>query len=177
MVDRLILVGMMGAGKTTIGHLLADRLGWRSFDSDAQIIADTGHSVPELFAAKGEAAFRAEEERVLTEALSGDEPVVVSAAGGVVLSPANRALLARSGTVVWLRADPRVLAGRVGDGTGRPLLDDDPSSALLALYEVRRPLYDSVASLAVDVDVLTPAEVVERILVGTGLGSGTGGPS
>jgi shikimate kinase len=131
---------------------------------------DTGYSVPELFALRGEAAFRAEEERVLNEALSRDEPVVVSAAGGVVLSAANRALLTRSGTVVWLRADPVVLAGRVGDGRGRPLLDDDPAAALMALYEVRQPLYDSVASLTVDVDALTPGEVVERILVGTGLG-------
>jgi len=177
MVDRLILVGMMGAGKTTVGRLLADRLGWRFFDSDAQIMEDTGHTVPELFAERGEAAFRAEEERVLTDALSGDEPVVVSAAGGVVLSPTNRALLTRSGTVVWLRADPGVLAGRVGDGAGRPLLDDDPASALTALYEVRRPLYDSVASLAVDVDSLTPDEVVERILTGTGLGGGRGSGS
>ena len=169
MVDRLILVGMMGAGKTTIGRLLAARLGWRSFDSDAQIIADTGHSVPELFADRGEAAFRAEEERVLTEALSGHEPVVVSAAGGVVLSPSNRDLLARSGTVVWLRADPGVLAHRVGDGEGRPLLDDDPASALAALYEVRRPLYESVASVVVDVDACTPDEVVDQILASTGL--------
>ena len=60
MVDRLILVGMMGAGKTTVGRLLAERLGWRSFDSDAQIMEDTGHTVPELFAERGEAAFRAE---------------------------------------------------------------------------------------------------------------------
>lgn len=175
MVDRLILVGMMGAGKTTVGRLLAERLGWRSLDSDAQIMEDTGHTVPELFALRGEAAFRAEEERVLGEALSGDESVVVSAAAGVVLSPSNRALLARSGTVVWLRADPVVLADRVGDGAGRPLLDDDPAAALVALYEVRRPLYEAVASLAVDVDALTPDEVVERILVGTGLGTGTGG--
>ncbi len=175
MVDRLILVGMMGAGKTTVGRLLAERLGWRSLDSDAQIMEDTGHTVPELFAERGEAAFRAEEERVLNEALSGDEPVVVSAAGGVVLSPSNRELLARSGTVVWLRAEPVVLAGRVGDGAGRPLLDDDPASALVALYGVRRPLYESVASLVVDVDDLTPGEVVERILAGTGLGTRTGG--
>jgi shikimate kinase len=168
MVDRLILVGMMGAGKSTVGRLLADRLGWRSFDSDAQIMADTGHTVPELFAERGEAAFRAEEERVLTEALSGDEPVVVSAAGGVVLSASNRALLTGSGTVVWLRADPAVLAGRVGDGAGRPLLDDDPATALADLYEVRRPLYQSVASLVVDVDALAPEDVVEQILAGTG---------
>jgi shikimate kinase len=171
MVDRLILVGMMGAGKTTVGRMLAERLGWRSFDSDAQIKEDTGYTVPELFAERGESAFRAEEERVLAEALAGDEPVVVSAAGGVVLSPANRALLTRSGTVVWLRADPGVLAARVGDGTGRPLLDDDPATVLASLYEVRRPLYESVATLAVDVGALTPDEVVERILAGTGFGA------
>jgi shikimate kinase len=140
MVDRIILVGMMGVGKTTTGRLLAERLDWPYLDSDEQVMADTGRSVPELFAERGEAAFRAEEERVLAEALAGEGPVVVSAAGGVVLSPANRELLARSGTVVWLRADPGVLAGRVGDGAGRPLLDDDPASALSALDAVRRPL-------------------------------------
>jgi shikimate kinase len=168
MVDRIILVGMMGVGKTTTGRLLAERLDWPYLDSDEQVMADTGRSVPELFAERGEAAFRAEEERVLAEALAGEGPVVVSAAGGVVLSPANRELLARSGTVVWLRADPGVLAGRVGDGAGRPLLDDDPASALSALDAVRRPLYHSVADVVVDVDHLAPAEVVERVLLGTG---------
>jgi len=172
MVDRIILVGMMGAGKTTTGRLLADRLDWPYLDSDEQVVAETGRTVPELFAERGEAGFRAEEERVLTDALSGDRPVVVSAAGGVVLSPANRDLLAHSGTVVWLRADPGVLAGRVGDGVGRPLLDDDPAAALSALYEVRRPFYQSVAHVVVDVDHLAPGEVVERILAVTGLRPG-----
>jgi shikimate kinase len=174
MVDRIILVGMMGAGKTTVGQLLAGRLGWGYLDSDAQVMAATGRTVPELFAEEGEAVFRAEEERVLAVALSGDQPVVVSAAGGVVLSPANRALLARSGTVVWLRADPEVLAGRVGDGAGRPLLDDDPASALVELDRVRRPLYEAVADLVVDVDHLLPDQVVDQILAGTGFGSGGG---
>jgi shikimate kinase len=172
MVDRIILVGMMGVGKTTAGRLLAARLGWPYLDSDEQVMAETGRSVPELFAERGEAAFRAEEERVLREALSGRGPVVVSAAGGVVLSAANRELLSRSGTVVWLRADPEVLAGRVGDGTGRPLLDDDPASALTALDEVRRPLYRSVADVVVDVDHLTPDEVVAQVLAGTGRPTG-----
>ncbi len=169
MVERIVLVGMMGVGKTTTGRLLADRLGWPYLDSDAQVMADTGRSVPELFAEHGEAAFRAEEARVLSEALSGEDPVVVSAAGGVVLSPDNRDLLARSGTVVWLRADPAVLTERVGDGAGRPLLDDDPAAALASLYEVRRPLYASVADVVVDVDDLAPAEVVDRVLTETGL--------
>jgi shikimate kinase len=164
MVDRLILVGMMGVGKTTVGQLLAHRLGWGHLDSDAQVMADTGRTVPELFAEFGEAEFRAHEARVLAVALSGADPVVVSAAGGVVLSESNRGLLVRSGTVVWLRADPGVLAGRVGDGAGRPLLDDDPAAALIELERVRRPLYESVAGVTVDVDQLTPSEVADRVL-------------
>lgn len=164
MVDRIILVGMMGAGKTTVGRSLADRLGWRHCDSDEQVMEATGRTVPELFADHGEDAFRAEEARVLARALTGDEPVVVSAAGGVVLSAANRDLIASSGLVVWLRADPELLARRVGTGTGRPLLDGDPASRLVALDAVRRPLYETLAQVTIDVDDLTPSEVVERIL-------------
>jgi shikimate kinase len=174
MVDRLILVGMMGAGKSTVGRLAAERLGWGYLDSDAQVMAETGRTVPELFAERGEDAFRAEETRVLVGALSGDQPVVVSAAGGVVLSEANRNLLAGSGTVVWLRANPATLAGRVGSGDGRPLLGEDPARAMRELDAVRRPLYASVAAAVVDVDDLAPAEVVDRVLAAAGLETGGG---
>jgi shikimate kinase len=178
MPDRIILVGMMGAGKTTVGSRLAHRLGWEYLDSDAEVMAATGRSVPELFAEQGEAAFRSEEARVLAEALGGDTPVVVSAAGGVVLSSSNRDLMASSGVVVWLRADPAVLARRVGSGEGRPLLDGDPATALHRLDEVRRPLYRSLASVIVDVDDLAPDEVVDRVLghealVASGIGPGS----
>jgi shikimate kinase len=164
MVDRIILVGMMGAGKTTVGRGLAERLGWQHCDSDAQVVARTGRTVPELFAERGEDAFRAEESRVLAEALSSDQPVVVSAAGGVVLSSSNRHLLTRSGIVVWLRADPALLARRVGSGTGRPLLDGDPAANLIDLDAVRRPLYQEVAEVAVDVDGFTPGQVIDLVL-------------
>ena len=180
MVDRIILVGMMGAGKTTVGRLLAEQLGWGYLDSDAQVVAATGRTVPELFAERGEAAFRAEEARVLAEALSGTDPVVVSAAGGVVLASDNRNLLVRSGVVVWLRAAPELLARRVGRGEGRPLLDDDPAGSLRDLYAVRRPLYEAVAQVAIDVEGLTPHQVVDRvladeILVAAGIGGRRGG--
>ncbi|MGD0881762.1 MAG: shikimate kinase [Acidimicrobiales bacterium] len=167
MVDRVVLVGMMGAGKSTIGRELAGRLGWKFLDSDAMVEASTGSTVAELFAADGEEAFRAEESRVLAEALAAVPPAVVSAAGGTVLAPANRQLLAEAGTVVWLRADPATLAARVGTGAGRPLLEGDPAGSLAALDAVRRPLYGEVADVIIDVDDLEPSRVVDRILAAT----------
>jgi shikimate kinase len=167
MADRVVLVGMMGAGKTTVGHELASRLGWRFLDSDAMVEASTGATVAELFASRGEVAFRAEESRVLVEALTEDGPAVVSAAGGTVLSPMNRDLLASAGAVVWLRADPATLAERVGSGAGRPLLYADPVGRLVELDAVRRPLYGEVADVIVDVDALDTATVVDKILAAT----------
>jgi shikimate kinase len=175
MAERLVLVGMMGAGKTTVGARCAARLGWRYFDSDAQIVEETGRTVPELFAEEGEASFRAHESRVLREAMSAEQSSVVSAAGGVVLSEANRTLLRDSATVVWLRADVATLADRVGEGEGRPLLDADPADSLAALYEVRRPLYAAVADAVVDVDALAPEEVVDRVLAALGGAGGAPG--
>jgi shikimate kinase len=163
-VTKVLLVGMMGAGKTTVGRLVADRLGCPYADSDAEVEAATGRTVPEIFAEQGEAAFRAAEAEVLAKAVAGDGPVVVSVAGGAVLDPANRALIRRSGTVVWLRASPATLAGRVGDGVGRPLLSERPGEALARLEVVRRPYYAEVADAAVDVDGSTPEAVAEAVL-------------
>ncbi|MHB1709894.1 MAG: shikimate kinase [Acidimicrobiales bacterium] len=176
MPERLLLVGMMGAGKTTVGHLASVRLGWEFLDSDAQVTAVSGRTVQEVFAGDGEAAFRAMETRVLARALSGTDPVVVSVAGGAVLSEANRTLMIRSGVVVWLRATPATLAARVGSGEGRPLLGDDPGGSLAGLDRVRRPLYESVAHTVIDVDDLALDEVVGRVLTQSGLvGTGGGG--
>ena len=161
---RLVLVGMMGSGKSTIGTLLADRLGWAYRDSDADVETTTGRTVPEIFERDGEAAFRRAEAEVLARACALRTPVVVSAAGGSVLASDNRRLLAGSGTVVWLRARPETNARRVGDGAGRPLLGDDPAGALTRLFAERAPFYREVADLVVDVDDLSPEEVVARIL-------------
>ena len=158
-----MLVGMMGSGKTAVGRRLARRLGWRYLDSDEQVEACTGRSVPEIFAAGGEAAFRREETRALGVALATDEPVVVSVAGGAVLAACNRDRLRRDATVVWLRARPATLAGRVGDGAGRPLLSPDPAAAISRLDAERRPFYAEVADVVVDVDDLTPDQAVSRI--------------
>lgn len=173
---RILLVGMMGAGKSTAGRALAGRLGWPYVDSDEQVIHRTGRTVPELFAERGEAAFRAEEKRALAEAVTGDGPIVVSVAGGAVLDPDNRHLLREGGAVVWLRAGVDTLAGRVGDGAGRPLLDGDPAVALAGLDEQRRPLYAEVADIVVDVEDLSPDQVVDEIIGALGRAAGEDGP-
>ena len=160
---RVLLIGMMGAGKSTVGGLLADRLGWPYWDSDEQVQAHTGLTVPEIFAASGEAAFRAEEALALAEATTGDGPAVLSVAGGAVLDPDNRQRIRRAGLVVWLRASVDTLARRVGSGAGRPLLGDDPAANLARLLLERQPLYEQLADVVVDVDELDPEQAVSRI--------------
>ncbi|HEX4541251.1 MAG TPA: shikimate kinase [Acidimicrobiales bacterium] len=164
MAEHIFIVGMMGSGKTTIGRLLAKRLGWRHLDSDEQVGRDTGQTVPEIFAQRGEPAFRAAEARALAAAAVADTPTVVSVAGGAVLDPDNRHVLRRGGVVVWLWAPVETLAQRVGDGAGRPLLGDDPAAALRHLYAERRPVYQDLAQAVVDVDGVDVRTVVDRVL-------------
>jgi len=161
---RVLLIGMMGAGKSTTGQLLADRLGWPYFDSDVEVERQTGRTVPEIWKADGEGAFRAEETRVLSQAIASDKPSIVAVAGGAILDPANRALIRGAGLVVWLRADVSVLAARVGDGAGRPLLESGPEAALGRLSTVRAPLYADLADVVFDVGRLSPTQVTDLIV-------------
>ena len=161
---HLLLVGMMGSGKTTVGRLVARRLRRPFLDSDTEVERSVGRSVAQIFATDGEAAFRAEERRVLEEAVASPEPAVIAVAGGAVLDPHNRSVIEHAGTVVWLRADPATLARRVGDGTGRPLLGSDPPAALRRLAEERTPLYAEVADEVVDVDGTATKAVVGAVL-------------
>lgn len=162
--DDILLIGMMGAGKTTVGRRLAEHLGWRYLDSDEEVETSTGRTVREIFESDGEDAFRVEETRVLREALLAPGQCVISVAGGAVLSSDNRVLIADGGTVVWLRAATTTLAARVGGDDHRPLLGDDPAAALDRLYAVRRPLYEQLADVTVDVDDISPDEAVRTIV-------------
>jgi shikimate kinase len=165
-----VLVGMMGAGKSAVGRRLARRLGRPLLDSDRQVEEMTGRTVPEIWRADGEAAFRRLESQVLADALASTTPTVIAAAGGVVLDEANRRLLTAHHPVVWLRAPVDVLVARVKRGDGRPLLADDPAATMRRLEAERRPFYEEVADLVVDVDNDNSADhVTERIARELGL--------
>lgn len=162
---HLVLVGMMGVGKTTVARVLSERLQRPVLDSDAMIEERTGRTVREIFAADGEPAFRTVETEVLRDALATSEPAIIAAAGGVVLSAENRALLKASGArVVWLCAQPSTLVERVRGGGHRPLLDDDPEGTLQRMFTERESLYREVADAIVLVDQRSISDVVEAVL-------------
>jgi shikimate kinase len=160
---HVVLVGMMGSGKTRVGRQLATRLGLKFVDSDEQIERRYGRTVREIFEADGEPAFRKLEAEALAEAVGSTRRSVIAAAGGVVLDAGNRAVLKRAGTVVWLRARPEVLATRVRDDDHRPLLGDDALGVLRRLDAERTPLYEQVANAVLDVGDLSPDEAATRI--------------
>ena len=160
----ILLLGMMGAGKSTVGKAIAARTGWRYFDNDELVEQATGHTPPEILADGGEQALRAAETDALVRALELPPPAVVSVAGGVVLDPANRERLRAASGVVWLRARHATLADRVGSGQGRPWLQPDPKAAIASLAAVREPYYAEVADAIVDVDDLTPEAAADAVL-------------
>ena len=165
---HLALVGLMGAGKTSVGSAVADRLGRRHADLDLLVANRVGRSVGVIFAEGGEDNFRDLEQEVLADVLSGDAPLVVSTGGGVVERHTNRHRLAARALVVWLRAEPGTLAARVADGSGRPLLaEGEPVDLLVALAERRHPLYHSLSDLVIDtdhVDIDVVTALVEQVV-------------
>lgn len=137
----VVLVGMMGAGKTAVGRALAARLDVPFRDSDAEIEAAAAMSISEIFARDGEAFFRSRETAVITRLLSG-APCVLSTGGGAFLQARNREVIASQGVSVWLNADLALLWSRVKNKDTRPLLrTSDPYATLAALYEARTPIY------------------------------------
>lgn len=166
----IVMVGMMGAGKTAVGTAVARSLSVPFLDSDEEIVKAAHRSIAEIFARDGEPFFRARETEVLGRLLRGT-PCILSTGGGAFLSPANRALIAEAGVSVWLRADLDLLWQRVRHKTTRPLLrTDNPRETLRQLYEARVPVYaladiavDSAAELSVeDMAVKVIAALAER---------------
>jgi shikimate kinase len=163
--QHLVLVGLMGSGKTTVARVVADRLGRRVIDTDAVIESSTGRTVREIFVDDGEDAFRSMESAALVDALADPTPAVIAAAGGVVLRDENRTALKNSDAkVVWLCATPPVLVERVGSGAHRPLLDNDPAGTLQQMHDTREALYREVADAIVLVDHRSVSDVVEAVM-------------
>lgn len=138
---HVVLVGLSGSGKSTIGRTLADRLGRPFLDTDGLIVGRAGTPIPQLFAERGEPAFRAIEREAVTDAVAR-APAVIATGGGAPVDPDNRRQLWDGNSVVWLDAPIDVLARRVGAaGAGRPLLSGDAAGRLAALRAEREPIY------------------------------------
>ncbi len=148
--DNLYLVGLMGAGKTTVGRLLSRHYGCAFHDSDQEIEARTGVKIPIVFEIEGEAGFRKREEAVIAE-LTTMSDIVLATGGGAVLSAVTRDNLQKTGLVIYLRGTPEHLYERTRHDRNRPLLQtENPLARLRELYHQRDPLYREIADIVVD---------------------------
>ena len=160
----IVLVGIMGAGKSTVGKILADRLGMRFFDADQEIERAAGCTITDFFEKYGEVEFRKGEERVISRILAG-EPCVLATGGGAFMSEATRLLIKKIATSVWLRVSFEVLAKRLEKRFDRPLLQTaDPQQTLKALIKNRYPIYtdaDFIVDAENDGVDITVSKVIE----------------
>lgn len=160
---NIFLVGLMGAGKTSVGRMLARRLNMEFFDADAEIERITGVKIPLIFEIEGETGFRAREEKMI-EQLSAMNGIVLATGGGAVISETNRRFLKSRGRVIYLRAAPEDLWRRTRRDRNRPLLQTaDPLGKLRTLHEQRDPLYREVADLIVDTGSQSVAHLTSKI--------------
>jgi shikimate kinase len=163
-MGNIFLVGMPGAGKTTIGRALAKRLNMTFADSDKELMARTGVSIATIFEIEGEAGFRVRESVTLAELVQRDG-LVLATGGGTVLAPENRRLLKENGTVIYLRATLEDLWQRTRRDVDRPLLQtEDPRATLETLLLTRDPLYREVAHLIVDTGTQSVARLTTDIV-------------
>jgi shikimate kinase len=147
---NIYLIGLMGAGKSTVGRMLAKRLGKTFFDSDHEIEKRCGVKIPTIFEMEGEDGFRKRESAVIKD-LTQMQDIVLATGGGSVLLSENRTYLHENGYVVYLRANPHELWVRTRNDKGRPLLNTaDPQKKLKELFEIRDPLYTSIAHQTVE---------------------------
>ncbi|GJI92908.1 MULTISPECIES: bifunctional shikimate kinase/3-dehydroquinate synthase AroKB [Duganella] len=163
-MPNVFLVGLMGAGKTTIGRILARKLGLRFIDSDHEIEARTGASIPWIFEIEGEQSFRRREADVIRE-LTGQQDLVLATGGGAILNADSRAFLKSRGTVIYLRATVHSILQRTAHDKNRPLLQTaDPRKKLEELMAVRDPLYMEIADVVIDTGRPNVQSMVQTIL-------------
>ena len=160
---RVVLIGMMGSGKSTVGRALSARTGWPYVDNDELLLQIAGASPKEILAQRGEAELRASESAALMLGLRTPAPCIIGAAAGTILDEANRDAMRRSGRLVWLRANPETLAARSIGAPHRAWLDEGGQEWIHQTAELRDPLYASVAEVTLDVEGRSAEELAAEI--------------
>lgn len=167
MKNNIILIGYMGSGKTTLGKKLSFRERIAFLDTDKMIEQKQGKAVSEIFDEEGENAFRQMETECLKEILDYSDRYIISVGGGLPLKEENRKLLKELGTVLYLRARPDTIYGRLKNDTTRPLLrGDDPEGKIRTMIEIREPVYRETADLIIDVDEKGYETIIGEIIDG-----------
>ena len=164
MAPRVILIGPMGSGKTTIGQLLAEKLELQFRDADLVIEEKTGKSVSDIFLEDGEDEFRVLEKKVLRDELLTDDTVLALGGGAPISVDAQSALRAIASPVIYLDISLSAVAPRIGFHRDRPLLLHNPRGQWQTLMEARRPIYESIADVIIDVNEKTESEIVDIAL-------------
>jgi shikimate kinase len=165
---RVILIGMMGSGKSSVGRALSAQTGWPFHDNDALVERATGRTAREVLATEGEAGLRAAEAAALDAALEAAAPAIVALAAGTVLDPDQRQRTADAGFVVWLHAAPEILAGRSVGGAHRPWLEGNPAEWFRRAAAERDWMYASIDDLEIDTAGTDADAAAERILSAIG---------
>jgi len=161
---KIVLIGFMGTGKSTVSHMLAERLGWNRIDIDDQIVRREDKPIPEIFAEGGEEAFRRIETEVLEAVLTdASGSAVIATGGGAVLRAVNCEAMLQGGFVVALKAEAGQIIARVSSDTNRPLLEGDVETRVKLLLEQRKHAYD-FAHYTIDTTSMTAEEVVHAIM-------------
>ncbi len=161
---RIVLVGMMGSGKSSVGRALSSRTGWPFVDNDELLERATGRTARQILAEEGEGAMRLAESQALRAGMDLPVPAIVATAAGTILDPADRAVIEGGGFVVWLRAPAEVLARRAAGSAHRPWIADDPVGWFRRSLDEREPLYAAIADLEVDAARSTPTRSATRVI-------------
>ena len=164
MRDNVILIGFMGAGKTSVGKALSESAGMALADTDCMIETEAGMSVSDIFASRGETFFREMETAILKSLLDKAERTIICAGGGLPLREENRDLIRRLGTVAYLRVKPETVLSRLKGDTTRPLLKGgDAQEKVHGLLKLREPIYAQAAHRTIDVDGKTPRQIAYEL--------------